>query len=82
MQPLNLTDSPPDSPLRGYVRYGRELYQRTFDALRRAANDLSSSAHRTAQANSLVRFRQARISVGIDVGEIGLERLEPGDVGA
>ncbi len=86
MQLLTPTDTPTDSPLQGRSELlGRHLGA-AFDAARRGLLQrlrmLRSALRRQVRANSLLHVRNGRLAVGIDVGDIGLGRLEPTDVGA
>jgi len=86
MQFQTPTDTLIDTPQEGqYVLSERGLSE-TFDAARRGLLDrlraLRSTLRRQVRANSLIHFDRGHVSVGIDVGDIGLGRLEPTDVGA
>lgn len=86
MQLLKPTDTLPDSPPRGQLTILRDRLFGAFDAARRGfierRRGLTEALGRHLRANSLVRVRRDRISIGIEVGDLGLERLEPADVGA
>ena len=86
MQLLNPTDTPADSPLEGRIGTLRERLGGAFDAARRGllarVREVTAAFRRHIRANSLVRIHQGRISVGIEVDDIGLGRLDPADIGA
>lgn len=86
MQLLNPKNPRNRSPLEGRsAPLGRRLVL-ALDAARRAVTEnlrgLREAVRRQVRANSLVHLRDGRLSVGIDVGDIGLGRIEPADVGA
>ncbi|MAQ15870.1 MAG: hypothetical protein CMN30_13885 [Sandaracinus sp.] len=81
MKFLKTTDDTTDSPLDGQISPLDALLNGVRDATRRANDALTQTARRWS-SQSLVRYRDRRISVGIDVGQLGLDRLEPQDVGA
>ncbi len=80
------TDTPIDSPREGLFDVLRARIGGAFDAARRSlaerARGLTEALRRHIRANSLVRIHRDRISVGIEVEDIGLGRLDPADVGA
>lgn len=80
------TDTPADSPLSGHNGAIRDRIDGALDAARRGllerARGIGTALRRHIRANSLVRLHDNRISVGIEVGDIGLGRLEPADIGA
>ena len=86
MQLLNPTDTPADSPHKGRFGILRDRFGGAFDATRRGlverVRELTAALRRHLRANSLVRVHRDRISIGIEVEDIGLGRLEPADVGA
>jgi hypothetical protein len=86
MQLLTSTDTPADSPLKGRSDRLDQAVFAVFDAARRGLvqrlGDLRSALQRQVRANSLIHLRNGRVSVGVDVGDIGLGRIEPADVGA
>ena len=82
MQLRKTTDTHSDSPLEGRFSPLANRWRRVRDAVRRASAGVSHAAHRWVGRGPLIRYRDRRFSVGLDVGAIGLDRLEPQDVGA
>ena len=82
MQLRKTTDTRTDSPLEGRFSPLAKRWRSVRDAVRRASGGISTAARRWVGRGPLVRYRDRRFSVGLDVGSIGLDRLEPQDVGA
>lgn len=83
---LKPTDTPADTPNMGHVDALTRRVLGVFDAARRqlAARSrvLKTTLRRQVRANSLIRVRRGRISIGIEVGDLGLGPLDSSDVGA
>lgn len=86
MQFQTPTDTPIDTPQKGQHALLQRGLSGAFDAARRdllgRLRALRAALRRQVRANSLIHLDRGRVSVGIDVGDIGLGRLEPTDVGA